>query len=148
MRKIIFVIMTAWAIFISGCATTGTLDDTWKKAPGRLKEEVINYSFDKTYDATKMAILNIGLALDSEGKKDNTTMLYAKSTANMAKVIFFGTGYGEMVGIYLTPLSETQTKLEVAVEKTYKLDVGYKDYRGLIINQIKTILELKNKNIT
>lgn len=141
MKKLIYLLGVA--MLLSGCATTGTLDDTWKKTPARLKSDILNYSFEQTYDAAKMSILNLGLAFDSEGKIDSTTVLYAKSAANMASVIWMDSGYGEMVGIYLTPLSANQTKVEVAIQKNDRLGVGYKDYRGLILNQIKTILELK-----
>ncbi len=81
--KKIFLVLIPVLIFIAGCATTGSLDRTYKKAPDRVKEDIINYSFKEVYDAAKMAILNLGLALDSEGKDDNTTILYAKSTANL-----------------------------------------------------------------
>lgn len=145
MKKMGFVILFLGIFVIFGCATTKSLDKTWEHTPDRLKAETLNYSFDKVYKAAKMAILNLGLALDSEGKKEETTVLYAKSTANMTKIFMFGTGYGEMMGIYITPVSENKTNIDVAIQKKYLLDWGYKDYRGLVINQIKTILELENK---
>ena len=140
-----FLIFILSIFFISGCATTASLDRTRINAPERLKGDVLNYSFDEVYKASKMAILNLGLALDSEGKKDKVTVLYAKSTADLMKVLAFGDAHGEMMGIYITPISEKQTKVDVAIQKQYLLDLGYKDYRGLVINQIKTILDLQNK---
>jgi uncharacterized protein YceK len=123
---------------LSGCATTSSLDDTRTNAPHRLMSATYSYPFDDVYRAAKLAILDLGLALESEDKQSGS--IYARSTANMAKVFWFGTGYGETVGIYLTPMSD-KTRADVAIQKTYKLDMGYKDYRGNLLGLIQTHLD-------
>ena len=94
---------------------------------------------NNVYTAAKLACLDLGLAIESESQAEGK--IYARTTANMAKIFMFGTGYGESVGIYLTTIEEKKTKVEVVTQKTYKLDWGFKDYRGNLLNLIRTHLQ-------
>ena len=136
MKKLIWCLIIAG--MFSGCATTGSLDDTRNRAPSRIMSNTYNYPFEQVYTAAKLACLDLGLALESESKEQGK--IYARTTANMAKIFWFGTGYGESIGIYVTPLAETQTRVEAVIQKTYKLDWGYKDYRGNLLSLIGTHL--------
>ncbi|MBI3318470.1 MAG: hypothetical protein HYZ90_04895 [Candidatus Omnitrophica bacterium] len=136
---------TAWILtgflVLSGCATTGSLDDTRLKAPARVMSDTYEAPFGEVYTATKLACLDLGLAVENESQTQGK--IYARTTANMAKIFWFGTGYGESIGIYLTPIEENQTRVEIVTQKTYKLDWGYKDYRGNLISLIRTHLNAR-----
>lgn len=143
MRNTIIYFGLIALLITSGCATSSTLDDTRAKAPERVKTEVLDYPFQEVREAAKESITNLGLMLDREAKKADTTALYAKSGTNLTKVVLYRSGFGEMVAIYLTPLSETQTKVEVVLQKSNRLEVGFKDYRELVIKQIELVLTAK-----
>lgn len=142
MKKLFFV-FGVLALILSGCATPGTLDDAREKAPKRMQSEVIDHPIDKVHEAAKSAVFNLGLSLESESTRGETRVIYARSPASVTKIIWAGNGYGELVGVYMTPVSETQTNVEVGVQKSNKMEMGYKDYRGLVLNQIKTLLAPK-----
>lgn len=133
----------ACVFLLVGCATTGSLDDTRANAPARVMSDEYDASFMDVYAAAKQACLDLGLAIENESQSEGK--IYARSTANMAKIFMFGTGYGESVGIYVTKLGENKTKVEIAIQKTYKLDWGYKDYRGNLLNIIRTHLAALKK---
>jgi len=121
MRKLFLLLLAGCA----GCATAGSLDDTRLKAPDRILSEVLQHPYERVYAAARLSLLDLELKIEREDSKAGT--LYAKSSPNLAKVAIYRTGFGESVGIYVTPVDSQQTKIEVVTQKSNRLEVGYKD---------------------
>ena len=67
--------------------------------------------------------------------------LYVKSSPNMAKVVIYKTGFGEHLGIYLSPVPDKGTQVDVVTQKSNRFEIGYKDYRRIILKLIRARLE-------
>ena len=129
----------AAALWVAGCATAGSLDDTRAKAPDRVVSDAFNHSFDRVYAAARLSCLDLDLAIEKEDRQRGR--IYAKSSPNMAKVVVYKTGFGEHVGVYVTKIDDQKTKVEVVTQKSNRLEVGYKDYRRIILKLIRPRLE-------
>ncbi len=77
--------------------------------------------------------------IDREGSEEGR--IYAKSSPNMAKVVIYKTGFGERLGLYVTSLGDQETKVEVVTQKSNRFEVGYKDYRRIVLKLVRARLE-------
>ncbi|MBI1952940.1 MAG: hypothetical protein HYS41_02320 [Candidatus Omnitrophica bacterium] len=134
--------MKHWFLIVfllAGCATARSLDDTRLKTPGRVVSDTYDFAFDEVYRAARQSVLDLEFVVEREVAREGK--IYAKTAPNMAKVLIYKTGFGEHVGVYVTPLSERQTKVEVATQKSNRLEVGFRDYRRVILKLIRARLE-------
>ena len=146
MKRLSFLIILfiTISILISGCATINTLDDTRNKAPKRVKSVTFLFPYENVFKAAKEACQDLGLTIYSEDEVKGR--IYAKSTWRFLSVLrnegVFGSG--EQIGIYLTALiNEPYTKVEVAVQKSNLLDLGFTDWRHRILKLIADHIEIK-----
>ena len=126
-------------LLLAGCATAHTLDDTRQKAPDRVISEVYPFSFEEVYTAARRSCLDLELGIEREDPK--TGILYATSSPNMAKVLIYKTGFGEHLGIYLSPDEKQGTRVDIVTQKSNRLEIGYKDYRRINLKLIRARLE-------
>lgn len=140
MGKVMLLLIAG--LLLSGCATMGSLDSIKKSSDKRVASEVFNYPKGKVFQAAKLAVADAGLGIQMANEDEGK--IYAKSAAKMTQLFWTGTGYGEYVGVYLIPIDENSTKVDVVVQKNYLLDIGYTDYRNIIMNNIRTILKSQN----
>ncbi len=136
--------MKGYALFLgiallAGCATPQSLDDTRLKAPDRVVSETFAYSYEEVYRAAKRSCEDLEFVISREFPQEGR--IYAKSPPNLAKVVIYKTGFGEHLGVYVTPLSAGQTQVEVATQKSNRLEVGFRDYRRVILKLIRARLE-------
>ena len=124
---------------LGGCATARSLDDTRLKAPDRVVSDTYAFAFDEVYRAARQSVLDLEFVVERELPQEGK--IYAKTAPNMAKVLIYKTGFGERVGVYVTALGERQTKVEVATQKSNRLEVGFRDYRRVILKLIRARLE-------
>lgn len=138
------IVITLFLCFsLIGCATMGSLDRVREKSPKKVLSEVYPYSSKKVFQATRLACLDVGLAITHSSVKEGK--IYAQSPASVSRLLWVEEGYGEKVGIYLTELGNRSTSVEVVLQKAVFTDIGYKDYRGILLNLIRTHLQ-KNKS--
>lgn len=139
MKKVILLSSALLLSFVlSSCATVGTLNGVRKSGDKRVVKEIFPYPKDKVFKAAKIAVADAGLGIQMANEEQGK--IYAKSAAKMTQLFWTGTGYGEFVGVYLTPIEENKTQVEVVIQKSYLLDIGYTDYRNIIMNNIRTQL--------
>ena len=127
MKKILALF--AAVVLFSGCATVNTLDKTRASHPERAVSFTFDYPYFSVYAAVKKACKDLKLVVYSEDQKKSK--VYAHSHLRWVPLILTqGTfGFGEKVGIYLKPLGEDKTKVEVVLQKANLLDIGYADWR-------------------
>lgn len=129
------LIIVMGLIGLSGCAMTmmDGLDSTKAKAPHRLVVETFNAPYDKVFETAILACAESGLRIISNSKDQGK--VYADRIP---------TGWddhsGETIGIYLTRVSESQTRLELAIQKNNSLDMGYQDFRAIVLNLVRAKL--------
>lgn len=125
-----------------GCTTLEGLDSTRKNAPQRLKSDVFDSTYDKVFEAAKLACAESGLAIQSSSKAEGK--IYAQRFPETSRVAGFilsaDNDKGEMIGIYVTKLGENQTKVELAIQKIDLTQEGYRDNREIILNLIRSKL--------
>jgi len=109
------------------------------KAPDRVVTDVLDYPFERVYASARLACLDLDLTIEKEDPVEGK--IYAKSAPNLAKVAIYRTGFGESVGVYVTSLDPQRTQVEVATQKSNRLEVGYRDYRKAIAKLIRARLE-------
>lgn len=126
-------------LLVAGCATAQSLDDTRLKAPDRVVSEVFPFPYAEVYTAARRSCLDLDLVIDRESPEEGK--LYVKSSPNMAKVVIYKTGFGERLGLYVASLGERETKVEVVTQKSNRLEIGYKDYRRILLKLIRARLE-------
>lgn len=142
MRRSISLITVLYLSFIlSSCATVGSLNGVRQKGDRRVIREVFLYPKDKVWKAVKIAVADAGLGIqmvnETEGK------IYAKSPLKMTQFMWTGTGMGEFIGVYVTSIEENKTQVEIVIQKSYLLDIGYTDYRNIVMNNIRTQLAIQ-----
>jgi hypothetical protein len=143
MNKYWVYLILGTAFLVNGCATVNTLDTTRTELPERVKSSVFDYPYSEVFQEAGDVCKELKLAIYAEYEDEGR--IYAKSSWRWLFVLATqGTfGFGEKVGIYITALDEFSTKVEVVVQKTNLLDVGYADWRVKILELLSERLENK-----
>ncbi|GEM_PF-6454795 len=137
MKKILLGLLGA--LMVAGCATPASLDDTRIRAPGRVVWGVFDYPYKEVYKAARSSLSDLDLIIERENEAEGK--IYAKSSPNMTKVIVYKTGFGEHVAVYVTDLGEQGAKVEIVTQKSNRLELGYKDYRNILLKLVHARLE-------
>ena len=148
MKKLLFLIsmFIAICVFFSGCATVDTLDATRERLPKRVKSITFLYPPEDVFQVAKKACHDLGLTIYSQDEADGK--IYAKSSWKFLSVLRNEgvIGSGEQVGIYFTTLSDgPYTKVEVVVQKSNLLDLGFTDWRQRILKLMAEHLKPEEK---
>jgi len=125
-----------------GCATVNTLDKVREEKPERKRVSVVNYSYDEVFTAGLKACKDLDLRIYSVDIEKGE--IYAKSLVRW--LLLIPIGFGEKVAIYVVPVDDQSTNIEVVLQKVYLLSIGYIDWRQKILNAIAKNLEKDNSN--
>ena len=137
MKRPVFHLLIGLALILlaCGCATVNTLDETRSKEPSRVELAVFNHTADKVYEAAKKACTDLKLHIYHEDRQEGK--IYAWSHLRWSSLLLIQLGYGEKVGVYVTPLDASKTKVEVVVQKRFLADAGFSDWRKKILAVIE-----------
>ena len=132
MKRSIFLV-SFLAVFLSGCASTQTANEV-KEAQGQGVSRVYQYAFDPVYNAALAAAKTKELEV-VENDKAKGRLLLSHGTTMMS--------WGEKIAVFVTPVSDTSTKVEV-VSKPVMSTLNFPpDWPKILLDRIDTELQAK-----
>jgi len=125
-----------------GCATVNTLDKVREEKPERKRVSGLSYGYDEVFTAALKACKDLDLRVYSVDIEKGE--IYAKSLVRW--LLLIPVGFGEKVAIYVVPVDDQSTNVEVVLQKVYLLSIGYTDWRQKVLNAISNNLKKDNSN--
>lgn len=139
MSKLACVVLIIFAsLFIVSCVSLQSLDNIRSSGDYRVERSAFTYPKEVVYKTIKNVIGELKLTIISENKEEG--VIYAKSSLKMNKLLFSDNTMGKYVAVYIKPISQNATSVEV-VQKSYFPEISSADLRNIIINKTKARLE-------
>jgi hypothetical protein len=123
MKKFAYLLITSLAI-LSGCTTISDLNET----KGQGKKETIMRSYDSVWNAAAWSVGSLGMRTVS-GDKDLGEIFASKPISNFSA--------GENIAIFITPINQSSTTVEVVSKKVMSTNIFATDWTDPVFIRIK-----------